>query len=91
MFSFDAGNEARLSEATAVRKHARQPLQLQLVTDELLRAMLGCPRTTKLVTRIIPRAGKVDTFVGWVQPTVNGMRTVGCTHPTMTRSLPREV
>jgi hypothetical protein len=44
-----------------------------------------CPET------VIPHAGTGDPFVGWVQPTANGVRPVGCTHPTMTQSLPCEV
>jgi len=41
--------------------------------------------------RLIPRAATGEPFVGWVQPTANGVRPVGCTHPTMTPSLAREV
>jgi len=38
--------------------------------------------------RDLQYAGTGEPFVGWVQPTANGVRPVGCTHPTMTQSLP---
>jgi len=40
---------------------------------------------------IIPDAGTGEPFVGWVQPTVNAVGPVGCTHPTITRTSPCEV
>ena len=33
---------------------------------------------------IMPHAGIVESFAGWVQPTGNTARPVGCTHPTIT-------
>ena len=38
-------------------------------------------------TEMIPAPGAGEPFVGWVQPSAGGLGLVGCTHPTMTRSL----
>ena len=38
-----------------------------------------------------PHAGAGNPFVGWVQPTANAVRPVGCTHPTAAPSSPCEL
>jgi hypothetical protein len=42
------------------------------------------------VSPFIWRAGTFDPFVRWVQPTGLTLSAVGCTHPTLTPSLPSE-
>jgi hypothetical protein len=44
--------------------------------------------TTGSCSSFILRPDAAEPFVGWVQPTAGPLELVGCTHPTMTRSLP---
>ena len=44
-----------------------------------------------LRTRGMPHTGAGDPFLGWVRPTANGVRPVGCTHAAITRLLPCDV
>jgi len=94
-----AGMEQPDPEALAVGAHEREYRMIKALlanirvehTERSVELLTDGFGTLAEVGSFIPHAGTGEPFVGWVQPTVNGVRPVGCTHPTMTPSLPREV
>jgi len=94
-----AGMEQPDPAALAVGAHEREYRMIKALlanirvehTERSFELLTDGFGTLAEVGSFIPHAGTGEPFVGWVQPTVNGVRPVGCTHPTMTPSLPREV